>query len=80
VPGREPGADSVATNKDGIEVSAPRSSFEGKDVCLSQCWGSGSRRISMFLGLPDPDPLDRGTDPEPLDRGTDPDPPLSFSS
>ncbi len=32
VPGREPGADSVATNKDGIEVSARRSSFEGKDV------------------------------------------------
>jgi hypothetical protein len=32
------------------------------------------RRIRMFLGLPDPDPLVRGTDPDPLVRGTDPDP------
>ncbi len=32
------------------------------------------RKIPMFLGLLDPDPLVRGTDPDPLVRGTDPDP------
>jgi hypothetical protein len=32
----------------------------------SQCCGSGLQiRIRMFLGLPDPDPLVRGTDPDP---------------
>jgi hypothetical protein len=35
----------------------------------------------MFLGLPDPDPLVRGTDPDPdpdsLVRGTDTDPDLA---
>jgi hypothetical protein len=30
-----------------------------------QCCGSGFRsRIRMILGLPDPDPLVRGTDPD----------------
>jgi hypothetical protein len=28
----------------------------------------------MFLGLLDPDPLDRDPDPDPLVNGTDPDP------
>ncbi len=30
------------------------------------------RRIRTFLGLPNPDPLVRGTDPNKLVRGTDP--------
>jgi hypothetical protein len=33
-------------------------------------------RIRMFLGLPDPDPLVKGTDPDPLVKGTDPEPSL----
>ncbi len=32
------------------------------------------RRVRMFLGLPDLDPLVRGTDPDPLVRGAYPDP------
>jgi hypothetical protein len=35
------------------------------------------RRIHMFLGLPDPDPLVRDTDPDPLVRDTDPDPSIT---
>jgi hypothetical protein len=31
------------------------------------------RRIHMFLGLPDPDPLIRDTVPDPIVRDTDPD-------
>ncbi len=34
-----------------------------KIVYFYQCWGSGSAG-SAFLGLPDPDPLVRGTDPD----------------
>ncbi len=38
---------------------------EAAAISDNQCWGSGLRRIRMVLGLPDPDPLVRGTDPDP---------------
>jgi hypothetical protein len=43
------------------------------DVGYTHMLGVRIRRICMFFGLPDPDPLVRGTDPDP-----DPDPSLFF--
>jgi hypothetical protein len=42
--------------------------FLWRDLVL----GIRIRRIYMFLGLPDPDPLFRGTDPDPHENATDP--------
>jgi hypothetical protein len=42
-----------------------RSTEEGRDKNSKAVLGIRMRRIRMFLGLLDPDPLVRGTDPDP---------------
>ncbi len=42
----------------------PRQTCEHQLAFLCTCCGSGSRSVPMFLGLPDPYPLDRDMDPD----------------
>ncbi len=64
---------------DAHRVDVPARVLVDPDTGLLACTNNYSvririRRIRMFLGLLDPDPLVRSMEPDPLVRGMDPNP------